>query len=130
MKYDHIDFKPPEGVAKAAKLALEMRREYGRGGTEVGVARASTLSNRKNVSPSTARRMKSYFSRHEVDKKGKGWNPGGEGYPSAGRIAWGLWGGDPGFAWAKKLVNQMDAADKKSESSLSISKIVARLSHL
>ncbi len=117
MKYDHIDFKPPEGVANAAKLALEMRREHGRGGTEVGVARASTLSNRKNVSPATAKRMKSYFSRHESDKKGAGWSPGEEGYPSAGRIAWGLWGGDPGFSWSKKLVRQIDSADNKQSAS-------------
>ena len=83
-----IDFTPPESVRKAAARGLELRRKYGRGGTIIGVARARELRNGKSISPSTAKRMKSYFARHEVDKQGKGWSPGGEGYPSAGKIAW------------------------------------------
>jgi hypothetical protein len=44
--------------------------------------------------------MVSYFARHEVDKQGAGFSPGEDGYPSAGRIAWALWGGDAGASWA------------------------------
>lgn len=115
-KYSHIDFKPPAGVRKEAARALEWRKEFGRGGTPVGVARARDLSNGTQISPSTARRMNSYFSRHEVDKKGEGFSPGEQGFPSAGRIAWGLWGGDAGQAWASKLTRQMDAADNGERS--------------
>lgn len=111
-KYDDISFSPPAGVRKEAKRGLAWRREYGRGGTEVGVARARDLSNGKDVSPSTARRMKAYFDRHEADKQGKGWSPGEDGYPSAGRIAWALWGGDAGRSWSAKLVRRMNAADE------------------
>lgn len=111
-KYDHIDFKPPQGVQDEAKLGLKLRAEYGRGGTEVGVARARDLSNGRTISPETARRMKSYFARHEVDKEGQGWERGDEGWPSAGRIAFLLWGGSSGEAWSNKLVDQMDAADE------------------
>lgn len=114
-KYDHIDFKPPKGVQKEAKLGLEMRKEYGRGGTPVGVARARDLSNGKNISPSTAKRMKSYFARHEVDKKAEGFSPGEKGYPSAGAIAWKLWGGQPAVGWSNKLVKQIEAADAKGK---------------
>ena len=57
--------------------------------------------------------MKSYFARHEVDKQGEGFSQGEDGYPSAGRIAWALWGGNPGQSWANKLVKQMEAADKE-----------------
>jgi hypothetical protein len=110
---DDIDFSPPKGVREEAKRGLEWRREYNRGGTEVGVARARDLSNGKNISPETAKRIKAYFDRHEVDKKGEGFSPGEKGFPSAGRIAWALWGGDPGQAWANKLNEQMDAADKR-----------------
>lgn len=112
-KYDHIDFSPPEGVRKAAARGLELREEHGRGGTAVGVARARDLKNGKNVSPSTAKRMKSYFARHEVDKQAEGFSPGEEGYPSAGAVAWLLWGGNPGQSWSNKLVKQIDAADEK-----------------
>jgi hypothetical protein len=89
-KYDHIDFTPPAGVRAEAQKGLDWRSEYGRGGTEVGVARGRDLSNGVNISPETARRMASYFARHEVDKQGKGFRPGEDGYPSAGRIAWAL----------------------------------------
>jgi hypothetical protein len=82
-----LDLKPTESMASNAKRGLELRKEYGRGGTPVGVARARDISNRKNLSPETVQRMYSYFSRHEVDKKGQGFNPGDDGYPSAGRIA-------------------------------------------
>ena len=33
---------------------------------------------------------------------------GEDGYPSNGRIAWALWGGDAGFSWSRRLVEQMD----------------------
>jgi HK97 family phage major capsid protein len=52
--------------------------------------------------------MFSFFSRHEVDKQAEGFSPGEEGYPSAGRIAWALWGGDAGFSWSRDKVAGMD----------------------
>ncbi|TGR73036.1 hypothetical protein EN866_39205, partial [Mesorhizobium sp. M2D.F.Ca.ET.223.01.1.1] len=84
------------------------RKEFGRGGTEIGVARATELKNRRNLSPSTIRRMVSYFARHEVDKKGK--NYGNEDNPSAGYIAWLLWGGDEGRAWALEMKKKVGNA--------------------
>jgi len=56
--------------------------------------------------------MVSYFARHEVDKEGTGWEPGQDGYPSAGRIAWALWGDDEGRRWSEKIAGQMDRADE------------------
>jgi HK97 family phage prohead protease len=117
-KYGHIEFKPPSGVKQEAAKGLSWRREFGRGGTEVGIARARDLSNGVNISPDTARRMKAYFDRHQSDKEGEGWSPGQPGFPSNGRIAWALWGGDAGWSWASKLVRQMEAADEQSRSVL------------
>jgi len=99
-------YKPTDGMVAEAERGLSWRREYGRGGTEVGLARARDISNRKNLPLDTVKRMKAYFDRHEVDKKGKGWSPGEDGYPSNGRIAWALWGGDAGWAWAKSIVKR------------------------
>lgn len=110
-KYEDIDFSPPQGVREEAAKGLEWRREYNRGGTEVGVARARDLSNGRDISPETARRMKAYFDRHEVDQQGEGWSLGEDGFPSAGRIAWALWGGDAGRSWSAKLVRQMESED-------------------
>lgn len=120
MPYDDINFTPPAGVRAEAQRGLDWRSEYGRGGTEVGIARGRDLSNGTDVSPETARRMKAYFDRHEIDKQGEGWSPGEDGYPSNGRIAWALWGGDPGRSWAEKLVRQMNAEDEKRSDTMDI----------
>jgi len=106
-----ISTTPTDGMVEEAERGLAWREEYGRGGTEVGVARARDISNRRELSFDTVKRMVSYFARHEVDKQGEGWSPGEEGYPSAGRIAWALWGGDPGRTWANNISDRMDDAD-------------------
>jgi ATP-dependent protease ClpP protease subunit len=103
-----IDLKPSEAMAAEAERGLRWRAEYNRGGTAIGVARARDISNRKNLSPSTVRRMVSYFARHEVDKQGQGFSPGEDGYPSAGRIAWALWGGDSGKSWASEKSRRLE----------------------
>lgn len=111
--YDGIDFRPPQGAREEARRGLDWRREFNRGGTEVGVARARDIANGRNLSPDTIGRMVSYFARHEVDKQGTGWSPGEDGYPSAGRIAWALWGGDAGRSWANKIKRSLDARDDR-----------------
>lgn len=102
-----MDLKPTEEMAQEAQRGLDWRAEFGRGGTEVGVARARDISNRSNLSEDTINRMVSFFARHEVDKQAEGFRPGEEGYPSAGRIAWALWGGDPGKAWAERKQREL-----------------------
>ena len=111
-----IDTVPTDAMATEAQRGLNWRREFKRGGTSIGVARANQLVNKENLSPDTVKRMYSYFSRHEVDKQGKGFKKGSEGYPSAGRIAWALWGGDAGFGWSRKVRNQIEnELDGKAE---------------
>ena len=112
-KYSHIDFTPPKGAQEAAKRALEVRADKPssqRGMTPVGIARARDLMNGETLSPDTVRRMLNYFTRHEVDKEGSTWNTQGKGWQ-----AWHGWGGDAGFAWARKVVKQMNAADDKAQ---------------
>jgi hypothetical protein len=111
-----VNLTPTDAMASAARRGLEWRAEYNRGGTAVGVARARDIANKKTLSPSTVRRMKSFFARHEVDKKGKGWNSGEDGFPSAGRIAWELWGGEPGKTWANSKDAQLDREEKMVKS--------------
>jgi len=111
-KGEDINLTPTDAMAKEAQKGLDWRKEFGRGGTEVGVARARQLVNQQEVSAETVRRMHSYFSRHEVDKEGEGFSPGEDGYPSAGRIAWALWGGDVGQSWARNKDRQLDKIDE------------------
>lgn len=95
------DRTPPEAVAKAAERGLELRDEHGRGGTHVGVRRAEQLMNRELVSDRDIKSMYSYFARHAVDKRGKHWADPDK--PSAGYIAWLLWGGDDARDWIDGL---------------------------
>jgi hypothetical protein len=108
-----INTVPTDGMVAEAKKGLEWRKEHGRGGTIVGVTRANQIVRKDKLSPSTVRRMKSFFARHEVDKRAEGFRPGEEGYPSAGRIAWALWGGDAGQSWSNKKVDQLDRERNK-----------------
>lgn len=102
-------YPPTAGMVDEAERGLNWRREFGRGGTAVGIARARDISNRKDLPVETWRRIKAYFDRHESDKTGEGWSPDEDGYPSNGRIAWALWGGDAGWNRAQTIV---EAANK------------------
>ena len=102
-------YPPNDAMVAEARRGLEWRRAYGRGGTEVGVARASSIINRENLSRETIGRMASFFARHEVDKQGQGFDRGEPGYPSAGRIAWALWGGDPGKSFAEAILAELES---------------------
>ena len=104
-------YTPTKGMKSEAQKGLDWRREHGRGGTAVGIARARDIVSGKNLSESTVKRMYSFFSRHEVDKKGEGFTPDEDGFPSNGRIAWALWGGDAGFTWSKAIVDRLKKED-------------------
>ena len=97
------DLTPPAAVAAAAKKGLALRDKFGRGGTEVGVKRAEGLAARHPVTAEDITHISSYFARHAVDKDAKAHEWGDESDPSAGYIAWLLWGGDAGRKWADGL---------------------------
>jgi len=133
-RYKHIDFTPPISVAEAAALGLKYRRMAGgKGGLDVseakkegvgsGVQRATNLKNRDSLSPSTIKRMKAFFSRHEKNKSIAPEHRS-EPWKDRGYVAWLLWGGDPGFIWAKKIVEQMDSVD-----SANIKKMAMRVAY-
>lgn len=92
--------KAPADVARAARRGLELRDRFGRGGTDVGVKRARQLADGKPVSDDDIKAISSYFKRHAVDKEAKVHRWGDEDDPSAGYVAWLLWGGDAGERWA------------------------------
>ncbi len=122
--YAHINFVPPKSAAKAAELGLKYRKEAsksnkgglssqeaGKMGIGSGVQRAVNLKNRDTMSPATVRRMKAFFDRHSAFVKNHD-----KQNPNRSYISWLLWGNWAGYSWAKKVVKQMDAADKKAKS--------------
>jgi hypothetical protein len=96
----------PKAAQAEAKKALEWRKEYKRGGTPVGVNTARTLVKGGQIGIEKVRHIAKYFPRHEIDKKAKGYEPGEPGFPSRGRIAWALWGGDAAWRWAQAIVER------------------------
>ena len=99
-------YSPPAGARSAARRAIKFKEDgKAKGaGTAVGWTRAGQLARGETISLSTVKRMFSYFSRHEVDKKGKDW--GNSANPSNGYIMWLAWGGDAGFSWSRGIVNR------------------------
>jgi hypothetical protein len=99
-------YSPPAGARSAARRAIKFKEDgKAKGaGTMVGWTRAGQLARGETLSLSTVKRMFSYFSRHEVDKKGKDW--GNTANPSNGYIMWLAWGGDAGFSWSRGIVNR------------------------
>lgn len=116
-------FTPPGPVRSAAKRGLELRRKWGRGGITnaeaseqgigSGVQRASNLANGSALSLETVKRMAAFFSRHQ-----KNYRPGekeSDGGPTAGTIAWLLWGGNAGRGWADGVIRREEEALKKAK---------------
>lgn len=108
-------YAPTQAMQNNAKRGLALREKYNRGGLSSsqansegvgsGVARARDIIN-GNLSLETVKRMYSFFSRHE-----KNYQPSkreSDGGPTAGTIAWLLWGGSAGFSWARSILRQED----------------------
>ena len=91
---------PNEGMRTEAQRYRDWKADGEGGGTDVARTRASQILSGNELSPDTVVTMSAWFARHLVDKQGKGFSPGEEGYPSNGRVAWAAWGGDAGKSWS------------------------------
>lgn len=110
-------YSPPASAIANAKRGLKLRKEYGRGGLspseakaqgiDSGVTRARSIASGK-VSKHDVRRM-SAFNRHRKNYRPEKKMP--DGGPTAGTIAWLLWGGTSGVNWAKKKSATMSAEE-------------------
>ena len=116
-----MSFKPPQSAINNAKRGLKLRQEWGRGGLspaeakaqgiDSGVTRARKIAS-GTVSEHDVRRM-SAFNRHRKNYRPEKKMP--DGGPTAGTIAWLLWGGTSGVNWAKKKSAAMNAEDEKEK---------------
>jgi len=115
MGFDAESYKPPASAVANAKRGLTLRKEFGRGGLspseakaqgiDSGVTRARKIASGK-VSRHDVRRM-SAFNRHRKNNNPSKKMP--DGGPTAGTIAWLLWGGTSGVNWAKNKSAAMNA---------------------
>ncbi len=118
-KYDDLDFSIPKGVKTQAEQGLRLRREFGRGGTSVGIGTARYLVANTKASPEKVRHIAKYFPRHEVDlqtQDSRDFLAGRTDRATNGVIAWKLWGGNAGQRWSSKLVRAMNKRDEVDKS--------------
>lgn len=87
----------PRAVREAARRGLELREQFGRGGSAVGEQTARKLCEDYALPLEEVRRIAQNFSRHtgDLDQDGSDGGP-----PSSGYIDWMLWGGDAGREWS------------------------------
>ena len=105
--FAEASYIPNDAMVANAKRALDVREKASpsnRGMTDVGIARARDIMNKRPLSEDTVRRMKAYFDRHEIDKQGETWSEQGKGWQ-----AWNGWGGDAGQTWANAIVERLNA---------------------
>jgi len=111
----HLSFRPPASVRAAARRGLQWREEFGRGGLTPseaaeqgigsGITRARGLASGAPLEVEQIKRIAAYFSRHAKDQYAKGFDDVTN--PSNGRIAWDLWGGDPGRDWVEGILDTL-----------------------
>lgn len=91
----------PDRVKRNAQRGLELRKKFGRGGTDVGMNTARTLAAGGSIGIEKVRHINKYFPRHAgdnlSDKTSNGW------------IAWLLWGGDAAWSWTRGILKSADA---------------------
>lgn len=112
-----IDLEPTEGMREEAARYQAWKAEGREGGTAVAATRARQILSGDELSPETVITMAAWFARHAVDAAGEGFEPGEEGYPSPGRVAWAAWGGDPGQRWSTAKRAALAAIDDEADMS-------------
>jgi HK97 family phage portal protein len=101
----------PQSATNNARRMLDWIEEYGRdvvtGGTQVGLARARQLAERRPLDRETINRIYSFFSRHQgnevIDEQYRD-----EPWRDNGYVAWNLWGGTSMFNYVKEIVENED----------------------
>ena len=101
------EFIPPKKASSNARLGIALHQKYGRGGLSIdeaekkgidsGIIRAYQLISEQPLTIEIIKKM-ARFNRHR-----KNYRPEiklRDGGPTAGTIAWLLWGGNEGINWA------------------------------
>ena len=105
-------YKIPVKVKENAKKALELRKEFGRGSTSVGVNMAKYLIKNEYATYAKVKKISQYFPRHEGDNLDE-IDP-----PSNGYISYLIWGGKEARDWSKDIVDKKERVGDDLENSV------------
>lgn len=113
---------PPTYIQENAKRGLELQGFAGDGLTEATKRDAREMA-RGNISEPKVRKMSAWFQRHEGDlssEKADDYLSGKSDRPTAGQVAWLLWGGTiqregrmDAQKWAERIVNRLNEEEKQ-----------------
>lgn len=99
-----VDLTPPAYMRAAARKGVELYEQglAGDGVTDQTIREARAMA-RGNVSISKWNRIAPWISRHLTDLEAEQNQPGGEGFPGAGAVAFYLWGSTPTTRGAERV---------------------------
>jgi HK97 family phage prohead protease len=101
-----VDLTPPAYMRAAARRGVELYEQglAGDGVTDQTIREARAMS-RGNVSASKWSRIAPWIARHITDLDAESNQPGGEGFPGPGAVAFYLWGAVPTKRGAERVQN-------------------------
>lgn len=97
-------YRVPNAVREEVGRALKWRGVESGDGDALSIAR--TLKDAQSVDIDVITKIAKSRPRFGESVRELGWIPATEGYPRAERVTWGLWGGDPGQRWARRVLSQ------------------------
>lgn len=115
-RYDDIDLTATARMKTAARRGKQLRQKHRRGGTRKGREMANRIIAGQRIHPDNVRDMFAFFERFskeaERQRGTERWDVSSDRVGPL-RIAWDLWGGDAGRAWARGKRRQLEAADRE-----------------
>lgn len=105
-----VDMTAPKGVVEELRRGIEWYEEglAGDGLKPETVRWARRLASGEPATEDKIRKMSAWLARHASDAEAEGFRPDEEGYPTPGRVAWALWGGDPAITWSARVISQLE----------------------
>src|SRR6056297_1138584 len=112
-----VDLTPPAYMRAAARRGVELYEEglAGDGVTDDTVREARAMS-QGNVTADKWSRIGPWIARHIVDLEAEQNQPGGEGFPGAGAVAFYLWGATPTMRGAERVQAYAEGVTARIES--------------
>lgn len=129
-----VDLTPPAYMRAAARRGVELYEQglAGEGVTEQTVREAKAMSN-GSVTADKWTRIGPWISRHMVDLEAEDNQPGGEGFPGPGAVAFYLWGARPTpqgaervMEYAERIVERLEEENSGRASGEAMAKVETR----
>lgn len=133
-EFRQVDLTPPAYMRAAARRGVELYEEglAGDGVTPATVREAKAMAN-GSVTADKWSRIGPWIARHMVDLEAEANQPGGEGFPGPGAVAFYLWGATPtnrganrAMEYAERIVERLEEENAGRASGEAMAKVETR----